>query len=66
MQLGDTNAALKLLDKSFEIYKREGWSRETDLVYLLYHEFWDGLHEDPHFKALLEKIGFSKVIPGRK
>ncbi len=64
LKLGDTNAALDLLGQSFRIrQRRDGSGAEFNLTWLLYHEFWDDLRDDPRFKALLNKIGFSKVMP---
>ena len=63
MHLGDTNAALVWLEKSFAT--RERYGLQTELTDLLFDECWDGMHNHPRFKALLEKIGFTKVMPSR-
>ena len=63
MHLGDTNAALDWLEKSF--VTRERYGLQTELTDLLFDECWDGMHNHPRFKALLEKIGFTKVMPSR-
>jgi hypothetical protein len=31
------------------------------LDYLVFDEHWDGVRDDPRFKDLLEKVGFTKV-----
>jgi tetratricopeptide (TPR) repeat protein len=67
IHLGDTNAALRWLNKSFETHEHQAGSyQETIGCYLLFDECWDGLHEDPRFKKLLDKIGFTKVMLSRK
>ncbi len=33
---------------------------------LLFYEQWDGLHDDPRFKYLLDEVGFTKVMPPSK
>jgi tetratricopeptide (TPR) repeat protein len=65
-QLGETEEAFKWLNKSYETHERIGSGYETWLNYLLWHHWWDGLHDDPGFKALLDKVGFTKVMPARK
>jgi hypothetical protein len=53
-----------LLNQSFQIRRgRDGTVDEPNLIWLLYHEFWDDLRNHPRFKALLDKTGFSKVMP---
>ena len=65
IHLGNTNAALDWLEKSYENRER-GYSYETPLNLLLHDPCWDGLHDDPRFKELLDKIGYTKVMPTRK
>jgi hypothetical protein len=65
IHLGNTNAALNWLEKSYENRER-GYSYETPLNSLSYDPCWDGLHDDPRFKELLDKIGYTKVMPTRK
>ena len=52
------------LGKSLEFHERLG--RETYLTELLFDECWDGLRDDPRFKDLLDKTGFTRVMPSRK
>ena len=67
LKLGNTNAALNLLNESYRIrQERDGVLRESNLSWLLFHEVWDDLRDDPEFKDLLGKIGFAKVMPLRK
>ncbi|MEK7676834.1 MAG: tetratricopeptide repeat protein [Verrucomicrobiota bacterium] len=66
IHLGDTDAALGWLNKSYETREHSRESFETPLTYLLFDECWDGLRDDPRFKELLDKIGFTKVMPPRK
>jgi hypothetical protein len=55
---------LVLLEKSVETHERVGI---TPAIYvLLWDETWDGLHENPGFKSLLDKIGYTKVMPKRR
>ncbi len=64
IRLGDTNAALNWLEKSFETHERSGY--QSAMESLLFDEFWDGLHDHPRFKELLDKVGFTKVMASRK
>jgi tetratricopeptide (TPR) repeat protein len=64
IHLGDTNAALDWLEKSFVTHERSGF--ESAMIYLLLDESWDGLHDHPRFKVLLDRIGFTKVMPPKK
>jgi len=61
IHLGNTNAAFNWLNKSFQTHERG----ET-LTELLFDQCWDGQHDDPRFKKLLDDVGFSKVMPPRK
>ena len=63
--LGDPEAALKWLSKSYETHELES-GFQTPLINLLFNHWWDGLHDDPRFAALLDKIGYTKVMPSRK
>ena len=65
MHLGNTNTALALLNRSFESHERTGGSCTPRIYVLLWDEIWDGLHDDPRFKELLDKIGYTKVMPKR-
>jgi hypothetical protein len=58
INLGNTNEALKLLERCYEI--REG-VMEHHLDYLVFDEYWDGVRDHPRFKELLQKVGFTKV-----
>jgi serine/threonine protein kinase len=65
IHLGNTNAALDLLEKSYETHER-GAENALMLNLLLYDYHWVGLHNHPRFKALLEELGFTKVMRPRK
>jgi len=65
-QLGEIEETFGWLNKSYETHERIGSGCETWLNYILWHHWWDELHEDPRFKELLEKVGFTKVLPARK
>ena len=60
MHLRRTNDALALLEKSFETRERKGIA--PAVYVLVWDEVWDGLHENPRFKLLLDKIGYTKVM----
>jgi tetratricopeptide (TPR) repeat protein len=64
IHLGDTNAALTWLTKSYETRELAG-GYEPVMESLLFDEYWDGVRSDPRFKDLLEKVGFTKVMPKR-
>ncbi len=64
MRLGDTNAALAWLKKAYNARDRD--DERSELAYLLFNECWDDLNDDVQFKDLLDKIGFTKVMPKRK
>jgi serine/threonine protein kinase len=72
IHLGNTNAALDWLQKSFETHEQSGVGIVSQMDVagpmgeLLFYEQWDGLHDDPGFKRLLDKIGFTKVMPPPK
>lgn len=59
IHLGNTDAAFTWLNKSFQTH-------EEPLQYLLFHQDWDGVRGEPHYKKLLDEVGFSKVMPPRK
>jgi serine/threonine protein kinase len=63
IHLGNTNAALNFLVQSCDRRECRGGSSEPPLGFVLLDESWDGLHNDPRFKAILDKIGFTKVKP---
>jgi serine/threonine protein kinase len=62
IHLGNTNAALDWLAQSYEHREHRTESFEPPLSFVLLDESWDGLHDDPRFKAILDKIGFTKVM----
>ena len=62
IHMGNTNAALDWLDKSYEHREFRTDSFEPPLNFVLLDESWDSVHDDPRFKAILEKIGFTKVM----
>jgi tetratricopeptide (TPR) repeat protein len=59
--LGHTNAALNLLQTSYDKHERSD-DYQTPLNQLLYDDCWDGLHDNRQFKLLLDRIGFTKVM----
>jgi len=63
IQLGDTNAALKLLGTASA--SQQDRDNEGGLHNLLFDEYWDSLRDNGRFKALLDKIGYTKVMPAR-
>jgi len=63
ISLGDTNAALGWLEKSYDNQERNEGEIDSPLSYFLLDEWWDGLRDEPRIKALLDKIGFTKVMP---
>jgi serine/threonine protein kinase len=65
IHLGNTNAALDWLEKSYASRER-GYDYETPLNSLLYDPCWDGLHDNPRFRKLLDEIGYTKVMPNQK
>ncbi len=66
IQLGNTNAALDWLQKSYATRER-GDDYDTPLNSLLYDPCWDGLRDNPRFKRLLDEVGFTKVmLPSKK
>jgi len=62
IHLGDTNSALSWLEKSYETHEHED-DYETPLVYLLFDKCWDGLRDVPRFQTLLQKVGFTRMMP---
>jgi serine/threonine protein kinase len=61
IHLGNTNAALGWLQKSYDKHE-QGDDFDAPLNQLLFDDCWDGLHDDPRFKHLLDEIGFTKVM----
>jgi hypothetical protein len=51
--LGEKDRALDLLEKAIE-------GRETGLTYLKVVPQWDSIREEPRFKDLMRRIGFSQ------
>lgn len=49
-QLGRTTEALDWLDKAY--------ARRDNVDRLLFDHYWDGLHKEPRFQALLKKVGY--------
>ncbi|MCI0540588.1 MAG: tetratricopeptide repeat-containing serine/threonine-protein kinase, partial [Verrucomicrobiales bacterium] len=62
-RLGKTNAAFGWLSRSYESRETSGGWFERPLNYLLFDECWDNMRDDPRFEELIEKIGFTKVMP---
>ena len=61
---GSVVPAFQLLEASYQCQERAG-SFERPLVSLLFDDTWDEFRDDPRFQSLLEKIGFTKVMPHR-
>jgi len=61
IHLGNTNAALDWLEKSYATHER-AHDFETPLNFLLHDPDWDGLRKDPRFKRLLDEVGYTKVM----
>ena len=64
--LGDTNAALDMLRKSYAIRSRAQGYYAGPLDNLLFVAVWEPLYDDPRFKDILDKIGYTKVMPPRR
>jgi serine/threonine protein kinase len=65
IHLGNTNAALDWLQTSYDKHER-GDDFDAPLNQLLFEDCWDGLHENPRFKRLLDEVGYTKVMPAEK
>ena len=65
IHLGNTNAALDWLERSYATRERSD-DYETPLNFLLYDPDWDGLRNDPRYKKLLDEVGYTKVMPREK
>jgi tetratricopeptide (TPR) repeat protein len=65
IHLGNTNAALDLLQKSY-LTRERGDDYDTPLNHLLLDPCWDGLHDDLRFIKLLREVGFTKVMRPQK
>ena len=71
IHLGNTNAALDWLQQSCETHEYGGMGYVSEvgvtspISELLFYEQWDGLHDDPRFKRLLDEVGFTNVMPPR-
>ena len=63
--LGNTNSAFALLEQSYQTHERSGRVQDY-LTSLLFDEVWDPLHQDTRFQQLLDKVGFTKVMPPPK
>jgi len=61
IHLGQTNAALDLLEQSYKTHARD-YSYETPLNRLVHDDEWDVLRDNRRFKTLLDEIGFTKVM----
>ena len=57
VRLGHRKEAFDWLNKSYETREKAG-ERFHQMDFLLFDEYWDGLHEDPGFKALLRHVGY--------
>ncbi|MEO8429775.1 MAG: protein kinase [Verrucomicrobiota bacterium] len=65
-RLGDTNAAIEWLNRSFAVREKRDGTYESPLNWILYYEVWDPFRKDKRFIELLNKIGFTKVNPRLK
>jgi tetratricopeptide (TPR) repeat protein len=63
MQLGDTNGAFDWLEQARLADLHD--SNWPELSTLLYDDYWDGLHGDPRFQRLLDKVGLAKVMSAK-
>ena len=63
IHLGNTNAALDWLETSCRMRERDDDNYQPLLSDLLLDANWDGLHDHPRFKRLLEQTGLAKVMP---
>jgi tetratricopeptide (TPR) repeat protein len=61
MHLGNTNAALKWLNQSVQTRLRDA-TAEGNIHWLLVHECWDPVRDDPRFKQVLDQTTFSTVM----
>jgi serine/threonine protein kinase len=65
MHLGNTDEAFRWLETSYDRREDRG-EINASLTGLFYDLCWDGVHDDRRFKALVDKVGLSKVtIPER-
>jgi hypothetical protein len=61
IHLGDTNGALDCLEKA-----SQNRANDDEPGYLLFDYYWDGLHDNPRFKKLLDELGYTTVMPPEK
>jgi tetratricopeptide (TPR) repeat protein len=64
IHLGKTNDALGLLQKDYESNPHNAGYSGLDT--LLLSTEWDGLHDNPQFKKVLDETGYTKVMRPRK
>jgi len=62
-RLGNTNAAFELLEQAYQTPERFGPVQEYIMTTLWFREVWDPLREHPRFRQLLDRVGFTKVMP---
>jgi tetratricopeptide (TPR) repeat protein len=65
IHLGNTGPALDFLQKDWEAKKRNP-NYDSYVHMVLHDDCWDGLHDNPRFKKLLDEIGLTKVMPPQK
>jgi tetratricopeptide (TPR) repeat protein len=65
MHLGHTNTALDLLHRSCATDERSEGSSTPRIYALLFDDVWDGVRGHPRFRELLDKTGFTRVMPKR-
>jgi serine/threonine protein kinase len=67
INLGKTNEALDSLERAWADYRRLSKEKEdlehVELVYLLFDEYWDDLHDNLRFRRLLKELSFTEVMP---
>jgi tetratricopeptide (TPR) repeat protein len=66
LNLGHTDQAFEWLTNSYKMHERDGAGLDGPLSYLFFDPWWNGLHDDPRFRKLLDDIGYTKVIPPLK
>ena len=52
-RLGDAEEMFKWLEKAYD--------RHDELVYLIFDECWDSWRDEPHFKAMITRVGLTEL-----
>jgi tetratricopeptide (TPR) repeat protein len=64
LHLGNTSEALNWLEKSCAVHERwQPGSYDGPLSYLILDQDWDGVRQNGRFRAVLDKVGFTKIKP---